>query len=168
MTAKARVFITCRLAPELIDALGSRYELDHSQSRDGPHRADELARRLADCDGVLLFGDRLDAAMIQGAGRLRVVANITVGFNNVDVDACTARGILVTNAPGVLDDTTADMTWALLLDAARRVSESDRWLRAGHWKGMTFDDRFGLDVHHATLGILGMRSEEHTSELQSH
>lgn len=156
MTPKPRVFVTRRLAPDLIEGLASRFELDDSQSRDGPHGADELCSRLAGCDGVLLFGDRVDAAMLDAAARLKVVANITVGFNNVDVDACSSRGILVTNAPGVLDDTTADMTWALMLAAARRVSESERWLRAGLWKGMTFDDRFGLDVHHATLGILGM------------
>lgn len=151
-----RIFVTRRLPQELIDSLASKYEVDDSQLRDGPHQADELRGRLAHCDGAILFGDRLDANALSDAGRLRVVANITVGFNNVDIEVCTSRGILVTNAPGVLDDTTADMTWALLLDAARRVTESDRWLRSGHWKGMTFEDRFGLDVHHSTLGILGM------------
>jgi gluconate 2-dehydrogenase len=153
---KPRVFVTRRLSADLIEALDSTFDVDDSQSRDGPHGAEELRNRLAGCDGVLLFGDRLDARMLEAADKLKVVANITVGYNNVDVEACTARGILVTNAPGVLDDTTADMTWALLLAAARRVTESDRWLRAGQWKGMTFDDRFGFDVHHATLGILGM------------
>jgi gluconate 2-dehydrogenase len=153
---KPRVLVTRTLVGDLVDALRRDFDVDDSQRADGPHSAPELARRLADRDGVLLFGDRIDAAALGAAPRLKAVCNISVGYNNVDVDACTARGILVTNAPGVLDDTTADMTWALLLAAARRIAESDRWLRAGHWKGMTFSDRFGRDVHHATLGILGM------------
>lgn len=151
-----KVLVTRTLVDELIDDLRGRFEVDDSQQRDGPHSTGELRRRLADRDGVLLFADRIDAATLDAAPRLKAACNITVGYNNVDVAACTERGILVTNAPGVLDDTTADMTWALLLAAARRIAESDRWLRAGSWKGMKFSDRFGRDVHHATLGILGM------------
>jgi gluconate 2-dehydrogenase len=153
---KPHILITRTLDATLVDELRRHFEVDDSQKRDGPHSAEELRLRLADKDGVLLFADRIDAATLDAAPRLKAVCNITVGYNNVDVEACTARGILVTNAPGVLDDTTADMTWALLLAAARRIAESDRWLRAGNWKGMKFSDRFGLDVHHATLGILGM------------
>ncbi|MBM3345334.1 MAG: D-glycerate dehydrogenase [Betaproteobacteria bacterium] len=153
---KPRILVTRTLVDELLDELRRHFEVDDSQPRDGPHSADELRSRIADKDGVLLFADRVDAALLDAAPRLKAACNITVGYNNVDVAACTARGILVTNAPGVLDDTTADMTWALLLAAARRIAESDRWLRAGNWKGMKFSDRFGRDVHHATLGILGM------------
>ena len=153
---KPRIFITRTLTAALVEALRLPFDVDDSQQRDGPHSAEELRRRLADKDGVLLFADRIDAAALDAAPRLKAACNITVGYNNVDVAACTERGILVTNAPDVLDDTTADMTWALLLAAARRIAESDRWLRAGHWKGMQFSDRFGRDVHHATLGILGM------------
>lgn len=152
---KQRVLVTRPIFPELLEDLRARYEVDAAAS-DAPLAADELKRRLADKSGVLLFSDRIDAATLDAAPKLKAVCNITVGYNNVDVQACTDRGILVTNAPGVLDDTTADMTWALLLAAARRISESDRWLRAGNWQGMRLDDRFGRDVHHATLGILGM------------
>ncbi len=151
-----RILVTRTLVDELIAELRATWDVDDSQLHDGPHSVDELRTRLADKDGVLLFADRIDAATLDVAPRLKAVCNITVGYNNVDVAACTERGILVTNAPGVLDDTTADMTWALLLAAARRIAESDRWLRAGNWHGMKFSDRFGRDVHHATLGILGM------------
>ena len=151
-----KILITRTIADELLAELRLAYEVDDSQQQDGPHPEAELRRRIADCDAVMLFGDRFDADTVAAAGRLKAVCNISVGFNNVDVAACSARGILVTNAPEVLDDTTADMTWALLLAAARRIAESDRWLRAGHWQGMKFIDRFGQDVHHATLGIIGM------------
>jgi len=153
---KSKVLVTRAIADGLLNGLREQFDVDDSQQRDGPHAPGELRRRLAGADGVLLFGDRIDAAALDAAPRLKAVCNISVGYNNVDVAACTTRGILVTNAPGVLDDTTADMAWALLLAAARRIVDSDRWLRAGQWHGMTFNDRFGTDVHHATLGILGM------------
>ena len=98
----------------------------------------------------------MDAATLAAAPRLKAVCNIAVGYNNIDLAACTERGILATNTPGVLDDTTADMTWALLMAAARRVTEAERWLRAGSWKGWKNDQFLGVDVHHATLGIIGM------------
>jgi lactate dehydrogenase-like 2-hydroxyacid dehydrogenase len=82
---------------------------------------------------------------------------VAVGYNNIDLAACSERGILATNTPEVLDDTTADTTWALLMAAARRVTEAERWLRAGNWKeGWRYDRLLGQDVHHATLGIVGM------------
>ena len=101
--------------------------------------------------------DKFDAALLAHCPDLRVVANIAVGFNNIDVPACTRRGIAVTNTPGVLDDTTADLTWALLMAAARRTAEGDAYVRAGEWK-TAFAVQFflGQDVHHATLGIIGM------------
>jgi len=100
--------------------------------------------------------DRVDAATLAAAPRLKAVCNVAVGYNNIDLAACSERGILATNTPGVLDDTTADMTWALLMAAARRVTEAERWLRAGSWKGWKNDQFLGVDVHHATLGIIGM------------
>jgi acyl-CoA synthetase (AMP-forming)/AMP-acid ligase II len=82
-------------------------------------------------DALMVWGDRIDAALLDAAPKLRAVCNMMVGYNNLDIAACTERGVLATNTPGVLDDTTADMAWALLLAAARRVTESERWLRAG-------------------------------------
>jgi len=101
--------------------------------------------------------DRIDAAILDGAPRLKAVCNNAVGYNNIDLAACSERGILATNTPGVLDETTADTTWALLMAAARRITEAERWLRAGNWKeGWKHERLLGQDVHHATLGIVGM------------
>jgi lactate dehydrogenase-like 2-hydroxyacid dehydrogenase len=120
--------------------------------------AEELARRLAGKHAAMAtVMDRFDEAILAQCPDLRVVANIAVGYNNIDVAACTKRGIRVTNTPGVLDDTTADLTWALLMAAARRIAEGDAYVRAGEWK-VAFAVPFflGQDVHHATLGIIGM------------
>src|SRR5688572_3895890 len=101
--------------------------------------------------------DKVDATVIAAAADLKVIANIAVGYNNVDVAAATKRGIRVTNTPGVLDDTTADLTWALLMAAARRIAEGDAYVRAGDWKvAFGVQNFLGADIHHATLGILGM------------
>jgi glyoxylate reductase len=101
--------------------------------------------------------DRFDEPLLAQCPDLKVISNIAVGFNNIDVPACTKRGIRVTNTPGVLSDTTADLTWALLMAAARRVAEGDAYVRGGEWK-IAFGVPFflGQDVHHAVLGILGM------------
>jgi lactate dehydrogenase-like 2-hydroxyacid dehydrogenase len=112
---------------------------------------------LADADAALVTShDRIDDALLEQCRRLKIVANIAVGFNNIDLDACTRRGILATNTPDVLNEATADHAWALLLAAARRIGESERWLRAGHWKRWTFEMFTGAEVANRTLGILGM------------
>src|SRR3712207_5061266 len=108
-------------------------------------------------------GEAMDAA---GDG-LRVIANMAVGYDNIDVGAATERGVIVTNTPGVLDETTADVAFMLVLAAARRLGEGERLLRAGKWEWWGPKQLRGLDVWGKTLGIVGMRSEEHTSELQS-
>ena len=101
--------------------------------------------------------DPVLAELIARCPRLRAVANIAVGYNNIDLAACTARGILATNTPGVLDDSTADLAWALMLGAARRLTELERRVRAGEWKGWRLKQWLGVDVHHATLGIEWMQ-----------
>ncbi|GAB4167072.1 MAG: D-glycerate dehydrogenase [Rhodocyclaceae bacterium] len=151
-----RILVTRRVFPEVIDLLRSHFEVEDNP-RDRILDAEALAQRVADKDGLFSMAtDRIDAALIRRAPRLRAVANCAVGYNNIDVPACHARGILVTNTPGVLDDTTADHGFGLLLAAARRVAEADRWVRAGAWKGWAFEDWLGADVHHARLGIIGM------------
>jgi gluconate 2-dehydrogenase len=152
---KEKILITRRTFDEVVQDLKSDFEVRSNQA-DKIFTPEELRRRVADRVGLLVWADRIDAALLDAAPKLRAVCNMMVGYNNIDIAACSARGILATNTPGVLDDTTADMAWALLLAAARRVTESERWLRAGQWKGMPFADRLGRDVHHATLGILGM------------
>ena len=105
---------------------------------------------------MLTAGDRIDEALLAQCPRLKVVANIAVGINNLDLAACTRHGVLATNTPDVLNEATADHAWALLLAAARRVGESERWLRAGLWKRWTFEMFTGAEVGGTTLGILGM------------
>jgi glyoxylate reductase len=117
----------------------------------------ELAAHLQDADGlVCLLTDSVDEALLAGAPRLRVVANVAVGYNNIDVAAATRRRIVVTNTPGVLTETTADFTWALLLATARRVAEADAFTRAGHFTEWGLMLLLGGDVHGKTLGILGL------------
>jgi len=155
---KLRILITRATFAEVIDELRERYDVEDNQQDDTPWRGDELRRRLADKDGVLATGsDRIDAETLDAAPRLKAVCNVAVGYNNIDLAACGERGILATNTPEVLDETTADTAWALLMAAARRVTEAERWLRAGNWKeGWRHDRLLGQDVHHATLGIVGM------------
>ncbi len=119
--------------------------------------AAELSRRLAGKQGVLVAsGERIDAALLDAQPQLKAVCNMAVGYNNIDVAACSARGVLVTNTPDVLTETTADMGFALLMAAARRLSEGERYLRDGKWTRWSYDLLTGSDVHGTTLGILGM------------
>jgi lactate dehydrogenase-like 2-hydroxyacid dehydrogenase len=122
-----------------------------------PPPREELLRAVAGCDGVLtLLTDRVDDEFLDSAGpQLKVVSNYAVGFDNVDVPACTARGIPVGNTPGVLTETTADLAWALLMAAARRLPEGDRYVRAGRWQTWGPMLLLGPDVHGGTLGIVG-------------
>ncbi len=120
--------------------------------------ADAQRARAQGCNGVLAcLTERFDAAFFDACPTVRVVSNIAVGYNNVDVAEATKRGVMVTNTPGVLDDTTADLTFALLMAAARRITETERRLRGGEWrKGFAVEQWLGTDVHHASLGIIGM------------
>ena len=119
---------------------------------------EELLQAVPGVDALLpILTDTIDAAVMDAAGpQLKVIANYAVGYNNVDVAAATARGILVTNTPGVLTETTADLAWSLLMAAARRIGESERYLRAGLWKSWGPQLFLGVDVHGQTLGIYGM------------
>ena len=155
---KPRILVTRATFDEVIEKLRERFEVEDNQRDDTPWVGDEFKRRLADKDGVLSTGsDRIDAAILDGAPRLKAVCNVAVGYNNIDLAACSERGILATNTPEVLDDTTADTTWALIMAAARRITEAERWLRSGSWtQGWKYDRLLGQDVHHATLGIIGM------------
>ncbi|MCB1890396.1 MAG: D-glycerate dehydrogenase [Rhodocyclaceae bacterium] len=153
---RPRVLVTRRTFDEVLASLRERFDVDDNQG-DVPLAPDELRRRAAACEGIITaVADPVTAALLDACPRLRIVANCAVGTNNVDIPACTERGIMLTNTPGVLDDTTADHAWALMFAAARRVVSSDRWLRDGHWKAWGFMDWHGVDVHHATLGVIGM------------
>jgi glyoxylate reductase len=154
--AKPRVFVA-RIIPD--DGLAPILEACDARVWDGelPPPREELLGAIAGCDGVLtLLTDRVDDEFLDRAGPgLKVVSNFAVGFDNIDVAACTRRGIPVGNTPGVLTETTADLAWALLMAAARRVAEGDRYVRAGRWKTWGPMLLMGPDVHGGTLGIVG-------------
>jgi lactate dehydrogenase-like 2-hydroxyacid dehydrogenase len=151
-----RVAVTRRIFPALIDELKETYDLIDNQA-DLSLAPEQLAERLADADGALITaGERVDEALLARCPRLKIVANIAVGYNNIDLAACTRHGVMATNTPDVLNEATADHAWALLLAAARRVCESERWLRAGHWKRWEFEMFLGAELHGTTLGIVGM------------
>ena len=122
-----------------------------------PPSRDVLKAKAADADGLLcLLTDRIDEELLAGAPRLKVVSQMAVGYDNIDVQACTARGVVVGNTPGVLTETTADLAFALLLATARNLVEAERYTRSGEWRTWSPMLLTGPDVHHATLGIVGM------------
>lgn len=156
MAVKQKILVTREVFDETLAFLAQHCEVESNQ-QDIALAADVLAQKLADKDGVVCcLTDRIDAALLERCPRLKVVANIAVGFNNIDIAACTARGVMATNTPGVLDDSTADLAWALMLATARRLTELERRVRAGEWRGWRLKQWLGVDVHHATLGIFGM------------
>jgi glyoxylate reductase len=154
---RPRVFVARRIPDAGLDPIVEACSADVWEDELPPPRA-ELLRRVAGCDGVLtLLTDRVDDAFLDAAGPgLRVVSNYAVGYDNVDVPACTGRGIPVGNTPGVLTETTADLAWALLMAAGRRVAEGDRYVRVGRWRTWGPQLLLGSDVHGATLGIVGL------------
>jgi gluconate 2-dehydrogenase len=153
---KPKILVTREVFDETLDYLAQHCEVESNQ-QDLPLTAMALAQRLADKEGVMCaLTDRIDRAVLESNTRLKIVANIAVGYNNIDVAACTARGVMATNTPGVLDDSTADLAWALMLAAARRLTEVESYIRGGEWTGWRLKQWLGIDVHHATLGIVGM------------
>jgi glyoxylate reductase len=153
---RPRVFVARVIPDEGIDAVRAACDADVWPDELPPPRA-ELLRRVAGVDGALtLLTDRVDDEFLDAAGPgLRVVSNYAVGFDNIDVAACTRRGVAVGNTPGVLTETTADLAWALLMATARRLDEGSRYVRAGHWKTWGPLLLLGPDVHGATIGIVG-------------
>jgi glyoxylate reductase len=152
----ARVLVTRQLPEGGLDPLVTAGHDVVQRADDTPFTPAELKDAVADVDAVVcLLTDRIDAVVL-GAGRsLKVVANVAVGFDNVDVAAAAERGVAVCNTPGVLDETTADLAFLLMLTAARLASEAERDLRAGRWDGWAITQYLGVDVHGVTLGIVG-------------
>jgi glyoxylate reductase len=150
-----KILITRALPPEAISLAQGRATMDLHPGPQ-PLAKSELAQRLRDKEGlVCLITDTIDAEVLGGAPRLRVVSNVAVGYNNIDVAAATARGIVVTNTPDVLTETTADFAWALLMATARRVVEADQYVRAGKFSRWEWELLWGSDVFGKTLGIIG-------------
>ena len=153
---KPNILVARAIFPETIARLEQHFEVEHNQA-DQPWSKQLLGQKLAGKVGAFTTGgDRIDAETLAAAPELKICANMAVGYNNFDIDAMTARGVLATNAPDVLTETTADFGFALLMATARRVTESEHFLRAGKWDRWSFDMFAGSDVHGSTLGILGM------------
>lgn len=154
--SKPQVLVARAVFPEAVARLAAHFEVETNDSDELWPKA-ELIRRLQGKVGVFTTGsERIDAELLDACPQLRICANMAVGFNNFDVDAMTARGVLGTNAPDVLTETTADFGFALLMATARRITESEHFLRAGQWTKWSFDMFAGAEVHGSTLGILGM------------
>jgi glyoxylate reductase len=153
---KPRAYITRRLPQAAIDIVSAACETTLWDDEANPVPRETLLRAVADVDGILtLLTDRVDTELLAAAPRLKVVANMAVGYDNVDLPALTARGVLLTNTPDVLTETTADLVWALILAASRRVVEGHRLIAAGGWTTWSPMFMVGQDVHGATLGIVG-------------
>ena len=153
---KPKILVSRAIFPATIAKLEEHFEVESNQA-DASWSKQQFAEKLKDKAGVFTTGgERIDAELLAAAPLLKICANMAVGYNNFDVDAMTARGVLATNAPDVLTETTADFGFALLMATARRVTESERYLRAGKWDRWSFDMFAGTDVHGSTLGILGM------------
>lgn len=148
--------MTREVFDEVLEYLSQYFEVTSNQS-DIPMDQGTLAAKLSDKQGALItLSDKIDAALLSRCPNLKAVCNIAVGYNNIDLEACTKVRVMATNTPGVLDDTTGDFTWALILATARRLTEAETYLRNGQWDGWKLKQFLGLDVHHATLGILGL------------
>jgi gluconate 2-dehydrogenase len=153
---RPRILICRAIAPEVVARLEQHFDVSANPSDEVWSKA-QLIDHLRDKDGLFATGgERVDDEVLAACPRLRICANMAVGFNNFDLDAMTARGVIGTNAPGVLTETTADFGFALLMATARRVTEAERYLRAGQWKRWAYDNLLGADIHGSTLGILGM------------
>ncbi len=156
MSDRPRIFLTRELPPESMKRLQQASDLQFN-AEDRVLEKQEIIDGARDADGLLcLLTDTIDAEVMDALPQLKVIANFAVGFNNIDVDAATQRSIPVTNTPGVLTDSTADMALALMLASGRRVVEGDRMVRSQSWKGWGPLQLLGLDISGATLGIVGM------------
>ncbi len=151
-----RILVARAIFPEVIAKLEQHFEVEHNQADEAWTRA-QLIDKLRGKVGVFTTGgERVDAELLSACPQLKIAANMAVGFNNFDLPAMTAAGVLGTNTPDVLTETTADFGFALLMATARRVTESEHFLRAGQWKKWAYDMFAGAEVHGSTLGILGM------------
>ncbi|MDM0069274.1 D-glycerate dehydrogenase [Variovorax sp. J31P207] len=153
---QAKVLVARSIFPETIARLQAHFDVEANQA-DDDWSAAQLIEKLQGKQGVFTTGsERIDAALLAACPDLKICANMAVGYNNFDLDAMTARGVLGTNAPDVLTETTADFGFALLMATARRIAESEHFLRAGQWKKWRYDMFSGSDIHGSTLGIIGM------------
>ncbi len=154
--SRPRVWVSQPLFDDIVGRLAAHFDVQ-STADVTEHTPQAIAAALRDSAGALVtLNERIGALEIAGATQLRAIANVGVGYNNLDVAALTQAGIVATNTPDVLTETTADFGFALLMATARRITEAERWLRDGHWRQWSFGTLLGADLHGSTLGILGM------------
>jgi glyoxylate reductase len=153
--AKPRVFATHGLFEDARKILDAACDVEYWTDPQRPPR-EEVLRRVRDKEGLIcLLTEKVNEELLRAAPKLRITSNVAVGFDNIDVNACTKRGVVATNTPGVLDETTADFAWTLLMAVARRLGEGEQLARSGNWKGWNLDQLCGADVWGKTLGIVG-------------
>ena len=150
------VFVARATFADIIDRLREHFDVVDNPSDQIRSKAELIAQLQGKAGTITTGSERIDAEVLQACPDLKAVCNMAVGYNNIDVDACTARGVIVTNTPDVLTETTADFGFALMMATARRITESERYLRRGEWTKWRYDMFVGPDVHGATLGVLGM------------
>jgi glyoxylate reductase len=155
-TVRPKILVTKRVFSEAIEFLKQHAEVDYEPTEEGLTPEQLLARSRGKQAIVTQITDSFSREVISQLSGIGVLAHVGVGYDNIDVPAASERGILVTNTPGVLDETTADLAFALILAVARRIAEADRFVRRGEWKRWTLELMIGLDIHHRTLGIFGM------------
>jgi gluconate 2-dehydrogenase len=153
---KPKILVARAVFPDVIARLEQHFDVESNQD-DVVFSADELIGKLRDKDGLFsTLSERISADVLNALPKLKAICNMAVGYNNIDLTAATRAGVMVTNTPDVLNETTADFAWALLMATARRVTEAEHWLRAGNWKKWRYDVLLGADLHGSTLGIIGM------------
>jgi len=154
---KPKILVARAIFPEALAQLEESFDVQSNQA-DEILTPEELKKALSEVVGALVTGsERIDASALGNAKDLKIVANISVGYNNFDVPAMTAAGVMASNTPDVLTDTTADFGFALLMATARRITESEHWVRAGNWTRWSIvNNPLGMDLHHSTIGIIGM------------
>jgi glyoxylate reductase len=152
---RPKVFITIPLPKQTFDLISSRCSVDSWSGQDAVPR-EVLLKKVSDIEGLVEDGDRIDAELLDRAPKLRAISNFGVGVDNIDISEATKRGIIVGNTPGVLTETTADLAFSLILAAARRIVEGAEGVKAGRWSNWGPMNLLGVDVHGATLGIIGL------------
>jgi glyoxylate/hydroxypyruvate/2-ketogluconate reductase len=152
---RKKVLVTREVFDETLQYLAQHFEVASNQAN-VPYTTDELVRRLAGVDAALIMSsDRVDDAVLAACPGLRAVCSASVGYNHIDLAACTRYGVMATNTPGVLTDSVADFAVCLTLATCRRLPEAEGFLRTGEWKGTHLKEMLGVDLHHATVGICG-------------
>ncbi|MFB4474340.1 NAD(P)-dependent oxidoreductase, partial [Oceanobacillus caeni] len=154
---KPSIYITRKIPGELVNIYENQYDIRMWEKEEEPVPREILVKEIQHADGIIsMLSEKIDEELLSKAPHLKVVANLAVGFDNINVDAAKKRGIIITNTPDVLSETTADLGFALLMATARRVIEANNYIKTDQWKNWAPFLLAGTDIHHKTIGIVGM------------